>query len=94
MRDERIVSLASILNLDGYEQAPFSTSAVKQFLTKVAQLRQDLEEKAARERVRERVRESERERERERETGREEGREGGRERERERDVINNFIIKL
>ena len=51
-RDERIVSLASILELDGYEQAPFSTSAVKQFLTKVAQLRQDLEEKAARERVR------------------------------------------
>jgi hypothetical protein len=54
LRDERIVSLASSQSLDGYEQGPFSTSVVKRFLTQVAQLRQDLEERAASERVRER----------------------------------------
>lgn len=53
LRDERIVSLASSLMLDGYEQGPFGTSVVKQFLTRVAQLRQELEERAAREKVRE-----------------------------------------
>ena len=55
-RDEKIVSLASTLNLDGYDQGPFSTSVVKQFLTQVAQLRQELEERAASEKVRERER--------------------------------------
>ena len=52
-RDDRIVSLASNLNLDGYEQGPFGMSVVKRFLAQVAQLRQELEEKAAREKVRE-----------------------------------------
>lgn len=55
LRDDKIVSLASSLKVEGYERGPFSASAVKQFLTRVAQLRQDLEEKAAREKVREMV---------------------------------------
>ena len=57
-RDERIVSLASNLNLDDYDQGPFSTSVVKRFLAQVAQLRQELEERAATEKVREREMES------------------------------------
>ena len=52
------MSLASTLNLDGYDQAPFSTSVVKRFLAQVAQLRQELEERAASEKVREREMES------------------------------------
>lgn len=50
-RDIHIVSLASKLKLDGFDEGPFSVTVVKQFLAQVVQLRQDEEDKAARERV-------------------------------------------
>ena len=52
-RDDKIVTLATKLSLDGYEEGPFSAPTVKKFLTQVARLRQDMEEKATREKVRE-----------------------------------------
>ena len=51
-RDADIISLASKLNLDGFDKGPFSAPTVKKFLAQVAQLRQEVKEKATRERVR------------------------------------------
>ena len=50
-RERGIVSLATKLELAGFDKGPFSDSTVKGFLTQVAQLGKEMEENTAQERV-------------------------------------------
>ena len=50
-RDESMASIASKLHLGGFDKGPFSAAAVKQFLARIAQHREELKEEATKERV-------------------------------------------